>query len=48
MEHFHCAGGVPTLLHELFDLIDLDAPHSLRRDACATSIAGAEEVPDRT
>ncbi|KQW38578.1 IlvD/Edd family dehydratase [Rhizobacter sp. Root404] len=26
MEHFHWAGGVPRLLHELQDLLDLDAP----------------------
>jgi len=25
MEHFHWAGGVPRLVHELVDLLDLDA-----------------------
>ena len=25
MEHFHWAGGVPRLVHELADLLDLDA-----------------------
>jgi len=33
MEHFHWAGGVPRLVHELADLLDLDA-----RDVCGTSL----------
>jgi dihydroxy-acid dehydratase len=33
MEHFHWAGGVPRLVHELADLLDLDA-----RDVAGTSL----------
>src|SRR3954447_14236462 len=33
MEHFHWAGGVPRLVHELVDLLDLDA-----RDVTGTSL----------
>ena len=42
MEHFHWAGGVPRLLRELGDLLDLDAHDRRRRDACATSSTRAE------
>jgi dihydroxy-acid dehydratase len=43
MEHFHHAGGVPKLMKQLGDLIDLDAKtiSGTLRDA----VAGAEEVP---
>jgi dihydroxy-acid dehydratase len=43
MEHFHHAGGVPKLLQQLGDLIDLDAKtiDGSLRDA----VANAEEVP---
>ena len=34
MEHFHHAGGVPRLMQELSDILDLDAP-TRRRHACA-------------
>jgi dihydroxy-acid dehydratase len=33
MEHFHWAGGVPRLVHELAELLDLDA-----RNVCGTSL----------
>ncbi|MBP0575229.1 dihydroxy-acid dehydratase, partial [Mycobacterium tuberculosis] len=43
MEHFHHAGGVPRLLAQLGDLVDLDAATvaGTLRDA----VAAAEEVP---
>src|ERR1700709_2763409 len=43
MEHFHHAGGVPKLMKQLGDLIDLDARTiaGTLRDA----VAGAEDVP---
>jgi dihydroxy-acid dehydratase len=43
MEHFHHAGGVPKLMKQLGDLIDLDAKtiSGTLRDA----VAGAEDVP---
>jgi dihydroxy-acid dehydratase len=48
MEHFHHAGGVPRLLAQLGDLIDLDARHhrgsTLRRD-CGR---GRGSCPGRT
>ena len=47
MEHFHHAGGVPKLLRELGDLIDLDVPTVsglTLRDIAAV----AEEVPGQT
>ena len=48
MEHFHWAGGVPRLLRELGDLLDLDAPTvtgaTLRDDA----EGGRERRPART
>jgi dihydroxy-acid dehydratase len=31
MEHFHHAGGVPKLMRELGDMLDLDAPYGGRR-----------------
>ena len=34
MEHFHHAGGVPKLMRQLGDLLDLDAKN-YRRHACA-------------
>ncbi|RVU18109.1 IlvD/Edd family dehydratase [Methylobacterium oryzihabitans] len=47
MEHFHHAGGVPKLLRELADLIDLDAP-SVAGGTLRDVVAGAEEVPGQT
>ncbi|AMM25176.1 IlvD/Edd family dehydratase [Variovorax sp. PAMC 28711] len=47
MEHFHWAGGVPRLLQELEDLLDLDTPTVMGgtlRDYMAT----AEDVPGQT
>jgi dihydroxy-acid dehydratase len=44
MEHFHHAGGVPKLLAELGDLIDLDAP-TVAGGTLRDVVAGAEEVP---
>ena len=47
MEHFHHAGGVPKLLRELGDLIDLDQKNvagATLRDV----VAAAEEVPGQT
>jgi dihydroxy-acid dehydratase len=43
MEHFHHAGGVPKLMKQLGDLLDLDAKtiSGTLRDA----VAGAEDVP---
>jgi dihydroxy-acid dehydratase len=44
MEHFHHAGGVPALLRQLGDLVDLDAPTvagGTQRDV----VAAAEDVP---
>jgi dihydroxy-acid dehydratase len=44
MEHFHWAGGVPRLLRELGDLVDLDAPTVL--GGTLRDYAGAaEDVP---
>ncbi len=47
MEHFHHAGGVPRLMQELCDILDLDAP-TRRRHACATTSRSAEHVPGQT
>lgn len=47
MEHFHHAGGVPKLLRQLGDLIELDTPTvtgAMLRDV----VADAEEVPGQT
>ena len=45
MEHFHHAGGVPRLMAQLGDLIDLDAKTITGADARATIVAAAEDVP---
>ncbi|WP_420102878.1 IlvD/Edd family dehydratase [Bosea sp. (in: a-proteobacteria)] len=47
MEHFHHAGGLPKLLRELGDLIDLDAP-TVAGGTLREVVAGAEEVPGQT
>ncbi|WP_018262288.1 IlvD/Edd family dehydratase [Methylobacterium sp. WSM2598] len=47
MEHFHHAGGVPKLLRELGDLIDLDAP-TVAGGCLRDVVAAAEEVPGQT
>src|SRR3954470_2808345 len=52
MEHFHWAGGVPRLLRELGDLLDLDAPTvtgaTLREVAeAAEQVAGQDVIRDR-
>ena len=47
MEHFHHAGGVPKLLRELGDLIDLDA-RSVTGGTLREVVARAEEVPGQT
>ncbi|OZA88150.1 MAG: dihydroxy-acid dehydratase, partial [Azorhizobium sp. 39-67-5] len=44
MEHFHHAGGLPKLLKQLGDLIDLDAP-TLTGGTLRDVVARAEEVP---
>jgi dihydroxy-acid dehydratase len=44
MEHFHHAGGVPRLLQELGELLDLDAP-SVAGGTLADAVAAAEQVP---
>jgi dihydroxy-acid dehydratase len=44
MEHFHHAGGVPKLLAQLGDLIDLDA-RTITGASLREVIAGAEQVP---
>src|SRR5204863_6134382 len=43
MEHFHWAGGVPRLLRELADLLDLDTP-TVRGDTLRAYADGAETV----
>ena len=43
MEHFHWAGGVPRLLRELADLLDLDAP-TVTGATLRTAMEGAEIV----
>jgi len=53
MEHFHWAGGVPRLLRELGDLIDLDTPTVLGgplRDYAdaAEDVPGQEVIRSRT
>jgi dihydroxy-acid dehydratase len=44
MEHFHHAGGVPKLMAQLVDLIDLDAK-TITGQTLRDVVAGAEEVP---
>src|SRR6187455_1473661 len=44
MEHFHHAGGVPKLMAQLGDLIDLDA-RTITGQTLREVVAGAEEVP---
>jgi dihydroxy-acid dehydratase len=44
MEHFHHAGGVPKLMKQLGDLIDLDCK-TITGAALRDVVAGAEEVP---
>src|SRR5918995_2911914 len=44
MEHFHHAGGLPKLMAQLGDLIDLDA-RTITGGTLGDAIAGAEEVP---
>ncbi|RYX93805.1 MAG: dihydroxy-acid dehydratase, partial [Bradyrhizobiaceae bacterium] len=44
MEHFHHAGGVPKLMQQLGDLIDLDA-RSVNGQTLREIVAKAEEVP---
>ncbi|MCO6391828.1 dihydroxy-acid dehydratase [Aliihoeflea aestuarii] len=47
MEHFHHAGGVPKLLRQLGDLIDLDTP-TISGGALRDVVATAEDVPGQT
>src|SRR3979411_105921 len=44
MEHFHHAGGVPKLMAQLGDLLDLDA-RTITGATLRDIVAGAEEVP---
>src|SRR5260221_4490807 len=44
MEHFHHAGGVPKLMAQLGDLIDLDA-RTITGATLHDVVAGAEDVP---
>ncbi len=44
MEHFHHAGGLPVLLRQLGDLIDLDAP-TVAGGTLRDIVAKAEETP---
>jgi dihydroxy-acid dehydratase len=44
MEHFHHAGGVPKLMAQLGDLIDLDA-RTITGATLREVVAGAEDVP---
>jgi dihydroxy-acid dehydratase len=44
MEHFHHAGGVPKLMKQLGDLIDLDAK-TIEGKTLRDVVAAAEEVP---
>jgi dihydroxy-acid dehydratase len=47
MEHFHHAGGVPKLLAQLGDLIDLDAK-TVEGKTLREVVAGVEDVPGQT
>src|ERR1700760_162723 len=44
MEHFHHAGGVPRLMAQLGDLIDLDA-RTITGETLRDVVASAEDVP---
>src|ERR1700744_5702092 len=44
MEHFHHAGGVPKLMKQLGELLDLDA-RTITGKTLRDVVAGAEEVP---
>src|SRR3954468_5589050 len=44
MEHFHHAGGVPKLMKQLGDLIDLDC-RSITGQSLSDIVAAAEDVP---
>ncbi len=44
MEHFHHAGGVPKLMAQLGDLLDLDA-RTIEGKTLREIVAGAEDVP---
>ena len=46
MEHFHAAGGLPALMRELRDLLDLTAP-SVGGGTLADAIAEAENAPNQ-
>ncbi len=47
MEHFHWAGGVPRLMQELADLLDLDTP-TVTGGTLRDYVATAEDVPGQT
>jgi dihydroxy-acid dehydratase len=47
MEHFHHAGGVPMLLRQLGNLIDLDA-RTVTGGTLKDLVAGAEYIPGQT
>ncbi|MDM0115941.1 IlvD/Edd family dehydratase [Variovorax sp. J22R133] len=47
MEHFHWAGGVPRLMRELVDLLDLDAP-TVMGGSLRDYMETAEDVPGQT
>ena len=46
MEHFHHAGGVPRLMQELSDILDLDAPSVV--GTLRDHVKVAEQVPGQT
>jgi dihydroxy-acid dehydratase len=46
MEHFHHAGGLPRLMKEIADLLELDAPTVI--GTLRDNVATAEEVPGQT
>jgi dihydroxy-acid dehydratase len=46
MEHFHHAGGVPRLMQELSDILDLDAPTVI--GTLRDHVKVAEDVPGQT
>ena len=46
MEHFHHAGGVPRLMQELADILDLDAPTVI--GTLHDHVKLAEQVPGQT
>src|ERR1044072_6960862 len=46
MEHFHHAGGVPRLMQELSDVLDLDAPSVF--GTLRDHVKVAEQVPGQT